>query len=53
MVGPIVFSHDLIVYLSLALVAAVWWVLTCTRAGLILRAVGENHDAAHALGYAW
>ncbi len=50
-VGPIVFTHDLIVYLSLALVAAVWWVLTCTRAGLILRAVGENHDAAHALGY--
>mgnify|MGYP006432492911 CR=1 FL=1 len=49
--GPVVFSHDLMVYLALALVAAVWAVLKYTRAGLILRAVGENHDAAHALGY--
>jgi ABC-type uncharacterized transport system permease subunit len=39
-----------VVYFSLAMVA-VWWVLRSTRAGLILRAVGENHDAAHALGY--
>lgn len=50
-VGPILFSHDVMVYLSLALVAAVWAVLKYSRAGLILRAVGENHDAAHALGY--
>ncbi|TCP39894.1 ABC transporter permease [Rhodovulum marinum] len=49
--GRILFSHDLIVYLSLALVAGVWAFLRYTRAGLILRAVGENHDAAHALGY--
>ncbi len=50
-VGPILFGHDLIVYFSVFLVAAVWFVLTRTRAGLILRAVGESHDAAHALGY--
>ncbi|MBL3559412.1 ABC transporter permease [Rhodovulum sulfidophilum] len=49
--GRILFSHDAVVYLSLALVAAVWAFLRFTRAGLILRAVGENHDAAHALGY--
>ncbi|MFY0692280.1 MAG: ABC transporter permease [Paracoccaceae bacterium] len=49
--GPILFSHDLMVYVALALVASVWAVLKFTRAGLILRAVGENHDAAHALGY--
>jgi len=49
--GPILFSHDLIVYLGVALVAAVWWFLERTRAGLILRAIGENHDAAHSLGY--
>lgn len=30
---------------------AVWWVLRQSRLGLILRAVGENHDAAHALGF--
>lgn len=50
-VGPIVFSHDPIVYFSIVLVAAVAYVLKKTRAGLILRAVGESHDAAHALGY--
>ncbi len=49
--GPVLFSHDAMVYIALALVAAVWAVLKYTRAGLILRAVGENHDAAHALGY--
>ena len=50
-IGPIVFQHDPIVYLGLAVVAGVWWFLTKTRGGLILRAVGENHEAAHALGY--
>ena len=49
--GPIVFNHDLMVYFSLFLVLVVWAFLRFTRAGLILRAVGENHDAAHALGY--
>ncbi|PKQ12514.1 MAG: ABC transporter permease [Alphaproteobacteria bacterium HGW-Alphaproteobacteria-1] len=49
--GRVMFSHDLMVYLALGLVAAVWAMLKYTRAGLILRAVGENHDAAHALGY--
>jgi simple sugar transport system permease protein len=49
--GRVLFSHDLMVYLALGLVAAVWALLRHTRAGLILRAVGENHDAAHALGY--
>ncbi|KUJ76205.1 ABC transporter permease [Ruegeria marisrubri] len=50
-VGPILFGHDPILYLGIALTAAVWAVLKYTRVGLILRAVGENHDAAHALGY--
>lgn len=49
--GPILFQHDLMVYFSIALIAAVWAVLKYSRIGLILRAVGENHDAAHALGY--
>ncbi|MGB5558051.1 MAG: ABC transporter permease [Paracoccaceae bacterium] len=49
--GRIVFQHDLMVYFSIALIAAVWAFLKFTRAGLILRAVGESHDAAHALGY--
>ncbi|MBV2358805.1 ABC transporter permease [Thalassococcus sp. CAU 1522] len=49
--GRMLFSHDLMVYCSLAMVAAVWAFLKYTRAGLILRAVGESHDSAHALGY--
>lgn len=49
--GPIVFQHDPMVYVGLAIVAIVWAFLKYSRAGLILRAVGENHEAAHALGY--
>ncbi len=50
-VGRILFQHDWVVYASLLLVAGVWAFLRYTRAGLVLRAVGESHDAAHALGY--
>ena len=50
-VGRILFGHDVILDFGVALTAAVWIVLKFTRAGLILRAVGENHEAAHALGY--
>ena len=50
-IGPILFSHDFTVYAALALVAGVWWFLKYTRGGLVLRAVGESHEAAHALGY--
>ncbi|MEO0924045.1 MAG: ABC transporter permease, partial [Pseudomonadota bacterium] len=49
--AKVVFSHDPMVYISLALVALTYFVINKTRVGLILRAVGENHDAAHALGY--
>lgn len=50
-IGQIIFQHDPMVYVGLAIVAGVWAFLKYSRAGLILRAVGENHDAAHALGY--
>ena len=50
-VGRILFGEDAFVYLSLVLVVAVWWFLYRTRAGLILRACGDNHISAHALGY--
>ena len=50
-VGRMLFQHDAMVYVSLALVAGTWIFLRFTRTGLILRAVGENHDTAHALGY--
>ncbi|HZV20743.1 MAG TPA: ABC transporter permease [Hyphomicrobiales bacterium] len=50
-VGRFFASLDPLVYLSLVLVAAVAWFLKKSRYGLILRAIGENHDAAHTLGY--
>ena len=49
--GPILFNHDPVLYVGIALTAAVYWFLKKSRGGLILRAVGESHDAAHALGY--
>ncbi|MEX0970992.1 MAG: ABC transporter permease [Paracoccaceae bacterium] len=49
--GRIVFNHDAVVYFSIFMVIALWWFLNRSRAGLVLRAVGESHDAAHSLGY--
>ena len=50
-VGPVLFGQDLLVYVSIALVVAVSWFLFRTRAGLVLRAIGDSHASAHALGY--
>ncbi|HTP94147.1 MAG TPA: ABC transporter permease [Xanthobacteraceae bacterium] len=50
-VGRILFGQDAFVYFSIALVIAIWLFLYRTRAGLVLRAVGDNHTSAHALGY--
>jgi simple sugar transport system permease protein len=50
-VGPILFHQDFLVYASFALVAGVSWFLYRTHAGLVLRAIGDSHDAAHAIGY--
>ena len=50
-VGPIFLAQDFLVYLSWGMTFAVAWFLTRTRSGMILRAVGESHDAAHAIGY--
>ena len=49
--GPALFRHHYLVYVTLALVLGVSWFLFRTRAGLILRAVGESPESAHALGY--
>src|SRR5258708_4076752 len=51
LVGKILFGQDAFVYLSVALVIGIWYFLYRTRPGLILRAVGDNHASAHALGY--
>jgi general nucleoside transport system permease protein len=51
MIGKILFGQDAFVYGSIALVVGIWWFLYRTRAGLVLRAVGDSHASAHALGY--
>jgi simple sugar transport system permease protein len=51
LVGRILFGQDAFVYGSIALVAGIWRFLFLTRAGLALRAIGDNPTSAHALGY--
>jgi simple sugar transport system permease protein len=50
-IGKLLLGHDVFVYLSLVLFAAVAWFLARSRGGLVLRAVGEAPEAAHALGH--
>jgi general nucleoside transport system permease protein len=50
-IGRILFGQDAFVYVSIALVIGVWMFLYRSRPGLVLRAVGDNHASAHALGY--
>jgi general nucleoside transport system permease protein len=49
-VGPILFNHDPIVYLSFVLTGTVWWYIFKTRPGLVLRGLGERPAAAWARG---
>ena len=49
-VGKLLFAQDIIFYFSIALLVGVTWFLFKTKAGLILRSVGDNHTSAHALG---
>lgn len=50
-VGPALFRYHPAVYLAALLCAALAWWLYRSRAGLVLRAVGESPASAHALGH--
>ena len=50
-VGPALFRQHPLVYASVALASGLAWFLYRSRAGLVLRAVGESPESAHALGY--
>jgi simple sugar transport system permease protein len=50
-VGPALFKQHPMVYLAIALTIGLGWFLYRSRAGLVLRAVGESPESAHALGY--
>jgi len=49
--GPALFRHHPLVYLTALLALAMIWFLYRTRSGLVLRSVGESPESAHALGY--
>ncbi len=51
LIGPLLFSFNPLVYLAFFMVYVVWHFLFKTKQGLILRAIGDNHDAAHAIGH--
>ncbi|WP_312515653.1 ABC transporter permease [Anaerospora sp.] len=48
--GPILFQHDVLVYISYGLVALLWFFLFRMKKGLELRSVGENPSAADLAG---
>lgn len=51
LIGPALFRQHPVVYLAMLLTAGVAWFLYRSRAGLVLRSVGESPESAHALGY--
>jgi ABC-type uncharacterized transport system permease subunit len=51
LVGPALFRQHPMVYLAIALALFLIWFLYRSRAGLVLRSVGESPESAHALGY--
>jgi ABC-type uncharacterized transport system permease subunit len=50
-IGPALFRQHPMVYLAIGLTLGLVWFLQRSRAGLILRSVGESPESAHALGY--
>ena len=51
LLGPALFRQHPLVYFTVIFALALVWFLYRTRAGLILRSVGESPESAHALGY--
>lgn len=49
-VGPVLFDHDPLTYLSFAAVPVLSWLLLHTRPGLALRAAGERPEVLEAFG---
>ncbi len=50
-VGTVLFKQHAMVWVAALLAVALTWWLTKSRSGLVLRAVGESPESAHALGY--
>jgi general nucleoside transport system permease protein len=50
-IGPAFFSHHPMVYFAMALAGLLAWLLFRSKSGLVVRAIGESPESAHALGY--
>lgn len=50
-IGPTLLTQDLVVWLTIIGTVVLWYVLNKTKVGLIITAVGENSEAARAIGY--
>lgn len=51
LIGPTLLTQDVVVWLALIGTVFLWWILNRTKLGLIVAAVGENAEAARAIGY--
>jgi simple sugar transport system permease protein len=51
LLGPALFRQHAMVYLTILLTVGLLWFFDRTRPGLVLRAIGESPESAHALGY--
>jgi len=51
LVGPALFRHHPLVYVTIIFALGLIWFLYRTRSGLVMRSVGESPESAHALGY--
>ena len=49
--GKILFSNDILVYIAIFLIFFIHFGFQNTKIGIIIRAVGDNHDSAHSIGY--
>lgn len=49
-VGPVLFSHNIVVYASIVVVILTWWFMYRSRPGLALQGVGERPEAAFSRG---
>ena len=50
-IGKILFSNDILVYFAIFLIFFIHFGFQNTKIGIIIRAVGDNHDSAHSIGY--
>ncbi len=49
--GPVLFRHDPLTYLSFGVVPAAWWLLYRSRWGLLIRGAGERRNVLETYGH--